>query len=209
MRWWIAVFAVLAVLAVLLFKRMPVEVIYAASATHKRHAFRLKIYGIDLIRDKKTPKKRRKIAKNKPKNEENEQKNEKKFGFSEFTDLLNRVKKVYNHIKEGLREVLAYLGRKTQCSGFTVHLDLGFENAAHTGIAAGAAYGTVYGFASMVYNSLSMDKDALDIEVNPRFDRPCADLYIKGIFRISPAHIIKVFFMLLSIFKKVKNIMKD
>lgn len=209
MWWWIAVCAVLAALAVLLFKRMPVEVIYAASATHKKHAFRLKIYGIDLIRDKKKPQKRKKIEKNKPKNEKNEQKNEKKFGFSEFTDLLNRVKKVYNHVKGGLQKVFAYLGKKTQCKNFTIHLDLGFENAAHTGIAAGAAYGTVYGFASMVYNSLNMDKDALDIEVNPRFDRPCADLYIKGIFRISPAHIIKVFFMLLNILKEVKNIMKD
>lgn len=201
MWWWIVVCALIAALIILLFKRMPIEIIYAASAKHKKQAFRLKVYGIDLIREKNGKTKKPKKSKEKKKAKE-----EKKFDFSEFMDLLGRVKDIYEHIKEGLSEIFSYLGKKARNIGLVIHLDLGFENAAHTGIASGAAYGSVYGAASMVYNNTSMKKENLDIEVNPRFDKPCADLYIKGIFYLSPAHIIRVVLMVLNIIKDIKKL---
>ncbi len=204
MWWWIAVCAVLLALIILLFKRMPIEIIYAASAKYKKQALRVKVYGIDLIREKKGTHKKKKKTK-KPKTEEKE----KKFGFDEFMRLLGRVKDIYKRIKSGIGEILSYLGKKTQCKGFVIHLDLGFDDAAQTGIASGAAYGSVYGAASLVYNSLNMKKEDLDIEVNPHFDTPCASLYIKGIFRLSPAHIIRVIFMLLGVYKDVVKIIKE
>lgn len=204
MWWWIAVCAVILALVVLLFKRMPIEIIYAASAKYKKQAFRLKVYGINLIHEKKDKPAKKKKEK-KPKKDEKE----KNFGFDEFMKLLGRVKDIYKRIKTGVGDVLSYLGKKTQCKGFVIHLDLGFSDAAQTGIASGAAYGSVYSAASLVYNNIKMDKKDLDIEVNPHFDVPCASLYIKGIFRLSPAHIIKVAFMLLGIYKDVKKIINE
>lgn len=200
--WWIWILAAAAILITLfIFKRMPIEIIYASSATHKKRAFKVKIYNINVIRDKKR-------VKDTPEKEKTEKKDE-EFGFSAFMESIERVKKIYKAASEGIAKMLKYLGKKTSCRNFTVHLDFGFENAAHTGIAAGAAYGIVYGVASIVYNNLNIKKEDMDIEVNPRFNKVCTDLYVKSIFRLSPAHIIKVLIMLFKINKDIKKIIKQ
>lgn len=229
--WWIWVLAAATLAVIIAFKRMPIELIYASSATHKKRAFIVKIYGIKVIGDRRKPKKQKnpeseknaeqeeskedKKGKDKDKKDKNggeKDKSEKKdeeIRYKGFMDGINRVKNIYKAASEGIVGILKYLGRKTKCENFTVHLDFGFESAAHTGIAAGVAYGVVYGAASLVYNNLCMEKEALDIEVNPRFDKLCTDLYIKGIFRLSPAHIIKVLIMLMKINKDIKTIIKQ
>ena len=197
--------AIVAALTVLIFKRMPIEFIYAASAKHKKQAFKIKIYNVDLIRDRKKGKDNKKKSKDKS---DDKQKND-EFSFSQFMQWLKWVKDVYEEIKDGIGDVLLYLGKKAQCRNFTVHLDLGFKSAADTGIAAGAAYASVYSVASLVYYHLDIKKEELDIEVNPRFDKQCADLYIKSIFYLSPAHIIKVVLKLLKLNKKIRKIIKQ
>ncbi len=199
--WWICLcVAIVAVLTILIFKRMPIELIYAASVKHKRQAFKVKVYSIDIIRDKSKKKEKKKLKKEKEKE---------KFTFSGFMQKVKWVKEIYKSVKEDIEEILKYLGKKASCRQFIIHLDLGFEDAAQTGIASGAAYGIVYGAASAIYNNLDITKEDMDIQVNPRFDKQCGDLYIKSIFYLSPAHIIKVVIMLLKINKKIKKIIKQ
>lgn len=201
--WICALILIICALTILIFKRMPIEIIYAASAKHKKQAFRVKVYSIDIIRDKS-----KKSAKSKKKKDK-KSKEKKDFSFEKFMKWLSWIKDIYKAIKDCLTEVFEYLGKKAQCRNFTVHLDLGFESAADTGIAAGAAYGSVYGAASLVYNNLDIKKEELDIRVTPHFDNPCGDLYVKGIFYLSIAHIIKVVLMLLKVNKKIKQIIKQ
>lgn len=200
--WWILIcIAIVAIMTIFIFKRMPIEIIYAASAKHKKQAFRVKVYNIDIIRDKS-----KKTHKNKKKNKE---KNKKEFSFELFMERIKWIKDIYNATKDRIKEVFLYLGKNGQCKNFTIHFDIGFKNAAHTGIASGVAYGVVYGGASLVYNNIDIKKEQMDIEVNPRFDKECADLYIKSIFCISPAHIIRVVMLLLKINKQIKQIIKQ
>ena len=181
--WWIWVLAAAALAVIIAFKRMPIELIYASSATHKKRAFIVKIYGIKVIGDRKKPKKQKnpeseKNAEQKESKEDNKgkdkdkkdkgggkdksEKKDEEISYKGFMDGINRVKNIYKVASEGIAGILKYLGRKTKCENFTVHLDFGFESAAHTGIAAGAAYGVVYGAASLVYNNLCMEKEALE-----------------------------------------------
>ncbi len=221
--WLCCIAAVLAVLTALAFKRMPIEFEYAASVAHKGQKFQVRVCHIRLIRDKKkkTEEGDRKDEKNTAdavrdgkmhKNKSGGQDSEKKsdeFGFSQFMEQIGRVKDIYDLIKADIEDVFTYLRDRARCRNLTVHLDFGFEDAAQTGIAAGVAYGVVYGFASMIYNHLSLRKDDMDIAVNPHFDKQCADLYIKSIFCLSPAHIIRVLVMLFAIHRKVRNINKQ
>lgn len=204
--WWMAVGVLLSAIIILLFIRMPIEILYAVSAKYQKQAFRVKICGIEVFREKDDDSKKKK---EKTEKEESANKEKKKFGFDEFMDLLDKVCAIIKKVNEGIVKILSYLGRKTHCSKFIIHLDLGFEDAAQTGVASGAAYGTVYSTASMVYNNIKMDIEDLDIEVNPHFDKPCASLYIKGIFRLSAAHIIRVAFMALGVAKDVYKILNN
>ena len=57
--WWIWVLAAATLAVIIAFKRMPIELIYASSATHKKRAFIVKIYGIKVIGDRRKPKKQK------------------------------------------------------------------------------------------------------------------------------------------------------
>ena len=212
--WLCSIAAVLAVLVALSFIRLPIEFEYAASATHKKQMFQVRVCHIRLIRDRKNKKKEDADAgfvqdssdeeKKEEKQEPQEEKKE-EFGFSQFMKQVDWVKNIYEIIKKDLEDIFSYLRSRARCRNLTVHLDFGFEDAAQTGIAGGVAYGLVYSFASLVYNNLSLRKDDMDIAVNPRFDKQCTDLYIKSIFCLAPAHIIKVLAMLLAVHKKIRK----
>lgn len=221
--WLCCIAAVLAVLTALAFKRMPIEFEYAASAAHKKQKFQIRVCHIRLIRDKKKKAeegeeqekkngtgvvKDSKMHKNKDSGQDSEEKSD-EFGFSQFMEQIDRVKDIYDLIKADIEDVFTYLRDRARCRNLTVHLDFGFEDAAQTGIAAGVAYGVVYGFVSLIYNNLSLRKDDMDIAVNPHFNKQCVDLYIKSIFCLSPAHIIRVLVMLFAIYRKVRKINKQ
>lgn len=215
---WLCCIAVfIAALIAAAFIRMPIEFEYMSSAQNNKQVFRVRVCRINLIRDKekkadddsgKRRKKKDKGQKKAHKGVKNDKKNE-KFGFSQFMERIDRVKRIYRLIEEDIQDVFGYLKSKTMCQNFTVHLDFGFDDAAKTGIAAGVAYGVVYGFASIVYNNITLDKNDMDIAVNPHFDRQCTDLYIKSIFCLSFAHIIKVLAILLKINKKIRKTIKQ
>lgn len=212
--WLCSIAAVIAVLTALSFIRLPIEFEYAASATHKKQMFQVRVCHIRLIRDRKNKKKEdadtelvqdSSDSEDIGKKQDTEDEKDEKFGFSQFMKQIDWVKNIYELTKKDLEDIFSYLRSRARCRNLTVHLDFGFEDAAQTGIAGGVAYGVVYGFASLVYNNLSLRKDDMDLEVNPRFDKQCTDLYIKSIFCLAPAHIIKVLAMLLAVHKKIRK----
>lgn len=207
MLWkWILVI-VFGIFLIFIFKRMPIEIMYAFSAAHEQQKFNIKIYGIELWRqkNKKKDKDKKKDKTKDKKNDDKKDNKQKKSSFSGFMNEINRVKEVYEAGKNGLIKVLKYLGKKTKIKNFTIHLEAGFENAAHTGIAGGAAYATVYGAAGLVYNNTSIKKENLDIEVVPQFNRECVNLYTKTALGISIAQIIVVLVILLRTYMQIKK----
>ena len=214
--WLCVIAAVLAVLTVLVFLRLPFEFEYAASAERQKQKFQIRICGIRLLRGEDKSDKTeeespaQKVKAHKPqKSEEEKDENKEEFGFSQFMERIDWVKHIYELVKADVEDIFMYLKTRARCRNLTLHLDFGFSDAAQTGIAAEVAYGVVYGFASMVYNHLSLRKDDMDIAVTPYFNQQCADFYAKSIFCLSIAHIIKVLTMLLAIHRKIKKINKQ
>lgn len=199
----ITIVAVLCLLICFMIIPMRVEVVYAASAVKRKQLIRIRIFHITVYNSRANQEEQLKREKKRKKNVDEKQE---KFSYAAFKATLNRVKKVYELSKDEYLHVLSYLSDKTSFQNFTIHLDIGFEDAAHTGLAAGAAYGIVYGIAGLLYRHLSLNRERMDIQVNPRFQQLCADLYVKSIFCASMVHIIRVILMLYHINRKIAQV---
>lgn len=139
----------------------------------------------------------------KPAKQDEERENT-EFSFSVFMKKLRFYDAVYTALKPDMEKFLVHFRKKLRIPKYVMHLDLGFADAANTGVAAGAAYALVYGVAALIYNHLNLQKKDLDIYVTPHFHNPKLDFYFNGIFRLRFAHIIRALFMLLCIYKKFK-----
>ena len=131
----------------------------------------------------------------------------KKDDYTGFMDKLRRIEALYTQIKDDVVKILKYLTNRCVIPKFVVHLDIGFTDAAQTGMASGAAYALVYGIAGAVYNNLHLKKKNMDIYVQPQFHKACIDFYFNGIIRLRVAHIIKVLIMALGIYNKSKTVL--
>lgn len=125
--------------------------------------------------------------------------------FDSFMDKLRYYEALFDEIKEDLLRTSVYFKNKLFIPNFTLHLDLGFSDAAQTGMASGAAYALVYGVAALIYNNLDLKKKNLDVNVTPHYNEPKLDFYFNGIFRLRMVHIIKVLLFIVRIYNKYKN----
>ncbi len=126
--------------------------------------------------------------------------------FESFMDKLRYYESLLDALKADAVRALVYLKNKLCILKFVMHLDLGFADAAHTGIASGAAYGLVYGVAALVYNNLNLKKKDLDVCVTPHYDNPKTDFYFDGIIRLRMVHIISMLIMVLNLYGKYKKL---
>ena len=129
-------------------------------------------------------------------------------GFAHFMEKLRFYDALYTALKPDVIKLLVYFQKKLRIPKYVMHLDFGFPDAANTGVAAGAAYALVYGFAALIYNHLNLKKKDLDVYVVPHFHDAKIDFYFNGIFKLRFVHIIRALFMLLNIyssFKKIQN----
>jgi len=101
---------------------------------------------------------------------------------------------------------LKYLKKHCKISKYVIHLDVGMDDAALTGMVSGAAYTVVYDISALVYEILNIKKEDMDIRVTPHFQEECTCLYFDGIITIRIVHIIKALFMISDIYKKGKQI---
>ncbi len=125
--------------------------------------------------------------------------------FDSFMDKLRYYEALFDEIKEDLLRTSVYFKNRLFIPNFTLHLDLGFSDAAQTGMASGAAYALVYGVAALLYNNLDLKKKNLDVSVTPHYNEPKLDFYFNGIFRLRMVHIIKVLLFIVRIYNKYKN----
>lgn len=198
--WYYWLIAIVALIICLSYIPLPLEIEYKFSAETKKNSLKIKVVHYAVVSDKKK-KKKEKVEND---SESQDLVEKERMGFSEFMKTISRVKGVLGELKGDITKVLNYLKKKLDCKVLKVHLVTGFDEAALTGMASGVAYGVVYGTAAMIYNTVGIKE--MDIKVTPNFNRFCVDLYVKSIFTISFAHIIRVIFMLLRIFKKAKKI---
>ncbi len=177
---------------------MPAETEYLWAAGE--NVFKVKVWGVKIY----TGNKKDKADESEPQAYKKDKSDkDAKMGFSEFMGGLSAFKKITKDMDDDINRLLKYLKNKLSCKMLTFKLDVGFEDAALTGIAAGAAYALVYGLASVVYNTVGIHK--MDINVNPVFGKACVNVYAKSIFTIAPVHIIRILCMVLSIRGKIKN----
>jgi|GEM_PF-3549359 len=215
--WYYWLLAIVALIVILLYIPMPFDLEYRLDTKEDIKKLKFKIARITIVSDKKSKKKNnKKDVKNEKKDieqaipaepKQKAQKSdatEKKNGFSAFMQTISRVKSIMKELKPDIDRMLNYLKKKINCRLLRIHLEAGFDDAAKTGIAGGAMYGTVYGAAAMVYNTVGV-KD-MDIQVRPNFTQEGVHLYIRSIFTISLAHIIRVLFMVLKMYRKAKKL---
>lgn len=191
--------------------RLPIELEYFKQ-TAQDSVFRVRIFGVKVYESGKDDRSGREQSGKADRGEveksgPDDSGEQEKAGFSKFMEQVSQTKKTLKAIDQDTRRLLKYLKRKARCKLLKIHLDVGFDDAAATGIAAGAAYGVVYGVASLIYNTIGVCK--MDIKVNPVFTKPCINLHIKGIFTAAPVHIIKGLRIVLAMQDKIENIKKE
>ncbi len=190
--------AVLALLILLLLFPLRLRIEYGFCKNAKKQRLTVWLNGLRLLKND-FEKKKDKTKKDAKPSKEN------KDAYGGFMDKLRFYDALYTHLKADIENVLKFLQRKHAIPKFTLHLDLGFNDAAQTGIAAGAAYALVYGVAGLIYNNLNLKKKDLDVAVTPHFHSPKIDFYFNGIFRLRAVHIISVLFLIFGIYRKYKN----
>ncbi len=177
---------------------MRLRIMYAYSKNANRQQLILRLNGIKLYQSNLT--KRKKTEKSKEKAADG--------SYESFMDKLRRIDAIYTAIKADVVKILKYFKNRCVLPKFVLHLDVGFADAAQTGMASGAAYGLVYGITGVIYNHLHVKKKDMDVYVQPQFHKTCIDFYLDGIFRLRVVHIISVLILIKKLVKKSKNISK-
>lgn len=199
---WLGVACLLLLLLLLFPLRLRVEYGYSKNAAKQR--LTVWVNGISVF---KTEFEKKEKSPAPPKTDKTED-----DGFSGVMKKIRFYDAAFAHLKSDLIRLLSYFKKKLRIPCYTMHLDLGFADAANTGIAAGAAYAVVYSLAALIYNQLNLKKKDLDVYVTPHFHSVRTDFYFNGIFCLRFVHIIKALIMLLGIynkFKKFKNKTKE
>lgn len=195
---WLCVIALLVLLILLFPLKVRVEFGYSKNAAKKRltvwlNGFIIYKNSFDEKTNEKKPAKQKIETENKD------------GGFASFMGKLRFYDALYSELKPDIVKLLAFFQKKLCIYKYVMHLDLGFPDAANTGIAAGAAYALVYGLAALIYNRLNLKKKDLDVYVTPHFHNAKIDFYFNGIFGFRLVHIIRALFMLLCIYGKFKS----
>lgn len=207
--WYIWVGAILFALLLLMYFpwRIRVEFAYSKNANQQLlqiFLFRAPVFKSAFAKSAK-PLKAGKNAQAEKESAKQEEPENKKTDFEKFSNELEDYKAIYTKRKDELVHLLKFLANRCKIYKFVIHLDLGFEDAMQTGIAAGAAYGMVFGFAALIYNTLNVSKKDVDVYVRPQFDKACIDFYLNWIFRLRLAHIIKVLWFVYKIYKDIQK----
>lgn len=202
---WIIVGAILLLLFCILLIPMPAQIVYEVCPEKPKKVFEVRVWGVKIYPWGKNGTKEADgdSASTDKKAEVPDDENGKPDGFSEFMEKTEQTKAVFESVRDDIKQILEFLRKKSGCRLLELKLTLGFDDAAATGIAAGAAYGLVYGAASLIHNSIGVKK--LDVAVNPVFNKNCLEFYVKGIFTIAPVHIIKVLRLVLAMTRKIKK----
>ncbi len=198
---WLCILCLLLLLILLFPLTMRVEFGYSKNAGKQR--LTVFINGIAVYKNEFDKK-----AKAKKTTEPKKERENGDGGFAVFMKKLRFYDALYTELKPDIARLLVYFRKKLRIPKYVMHLDLGFPDAANTGVASGAAYALVYGLAALIYNHLNLNMKDLDVYVTPHFHDAKIDFYFNGIFRLRLVHIIRALFMLLCIygkFKKFKN----
>jgi hypothetical protein len=97
------------------------------------------------------------------------------------------------------RPALTHTARKTKLTGFRWETQMGFEDAAATGMAVGALWTLKGLFSSTLYRLAGKHENLPRLEINPVFNQKIFNTEIDCIFVLRPGHIIISFLIMLKI----------
>lgn len=179
---------VLAALALLLTLRAELFIEY-----HEKQLTVKAVAAGGLLRITLFPKKEKKKKRDKPEKEGEEEKEEKpkkeqteKEPEKEKKPILQQVNTLFDFL-----EFLASETRsKVRVKKFVLHAGFGTGDACDTAILIGLCYAAAYNFLGVV--DRGMEFEAIDVEINPVFDREVLDVDFSSIISTRPVHIINI-----------------
>lgn len=111
---------------------------------------------------------------------------------------------LFKLIEDDIIEILQYAKKHAVSVKYLKFImDFGMADAMQTGIATGAAYGTVYNVLGFLNRNIPVEE--CDIKINPDFDRAHLETDIKCIFRIKNVHIIVIAVKALKMYFKMRK----
>ncbi len=111
---------------------------------------------------------------------------------------------VFKSIEDDLIDILQYAKKHAVTVKYLKFImDFGMADAMQTGIATGAAYGTVYNVIGFLNRNISVEECV--VKINPDFERTHLEIDIKCIFRIKNVHIIVIALKALKMYFKMKK----
>ncbi len=108
------------------------------------------------------------------------------FKVQAVTRLLNRAFIALQR----LRRVKAWFYRGVRCLKLSANIEVGFRDAALTGIAVGGLWSIIGYYLGKLHTSITFQIDKPEVVVRPSFQRACVNADIDCIFKLRLGHII-------------------
>ena len=114
--------------------------------------------------------------------------------------------KIFKAIKHRIVKILSYTVKHAiVIDNITFHSEFGFDDAMHTGIFTGIYNGAVYSVVGVIHHNAHLR--AMDIRLQPNFEKKCFGYRFSCIAHIKTVHIIIVAFKVLILLRKIKKLM--
>jgi len=213
---------ILAVIAILLLIPVRFEIVYNKDELQNDASVVLKYafikYSIYPEKPKKSKKKHKTEAdekskevdekSEKPENTEKKEIKYKKehFSFEEKKAELEGFLKLFKELKHEIVKILSYtLKHAIVIDNITFHSEFGFDDAMQTGIFTGIYNGAVYSVIGVIHHNAHLR--AMDIKLQPNFEKKCFGYRFSCIARTKTVHIIIITFKVLILLRKIKKLM--
>lgn len=197
----IIISAVLLIFAVLLF--IPTYLCFEFKKDEKEKktffAIRYLFFCVRLIPKKKTQNKKKK------KKENDEKKREKRASDTgTVREKFERAVATYRSVEDDLAGIILYAKRRAvTVREISFFMDIGLEEAMHTGLVTGGLYGVIYNVIALLDYHLSVEK--CDVGITPDFKKKRMDISAKCILKVKNVHIMIIIFKVLKLYFKIKR----
>jgi len=115
--------------------------------------------------------------------------------------FLHKILKHFFTLLRKLQGVRRWFYKGVRCTKLRCVFAVGLKDAAHTGLAVGAAWSMLGYYLGKLHNNITFQVSSPQVAVNPSFRQPKFEVDIDCIFKVRIGHIIFAGFKLLSIVK--------
>lgn len=117
-----------------------------------------------------------------------------------FRLIINVLPNLWSMIHR-LLEVKRLFYKGIRCKQLRCELEIGFTDAAHTGLAVGGMWSILGYYLGKLHNNITFEVDRPQVAVKPSFRQACFNADIDCIFKLRIGHIIVAGFKVLKILK--------